>query len=154
MSAELESIRAFLRLRDGTGTSGMPAERHFGAIFRAGYEAVVNLALPTSDNALSNEGELVSCEGMTYVHIPVLFDKPGRPDYERFEKVMNALRGTRVFVHCAANMRVSAFMFLYRLRSGIANRQEAEADLRRIWDPDPTWRDFINANLPAGEPGL
>lgn len=120
-------------------------------IAKAGYRAVVNLALPTSDNALPNESDLVAREGMTYVQIPVLFDRPQDGDYERFEKVMNALRGTPVFVHCAANMRVSAFMFLYRLRSNEANRTEAEADLRKIWEPDPTWKTFINAHLPQGE---
>jgi len=132
----------------------MPRPEHFSAIAKAGYRVVINLALPTSDNAMSNEGDLVAREGMTYLQIPVLFDRPQTEDYERFEKVMNALRGTPVFVHCAANMRVSAFMFLYRLRSGAANRNEAEADLRRIWEPDPTWAGFINAHLPPAEARL
>ena len=149
--SDLESIRGFLRLREGTGTSGMPRAEHFGAIARAGYRAVINLALPTSDNALGNEGELVSREGMTYVHIPVLFDRPKKEDYEKFERMMRVFEGAPVFVHCAANMRVSAFVFLYRLRNGMAKRAEAEADLRKIWEPDGVWREFINANLPAGE---
>jgi hypothetical protein len=51
-------------------------------------------------------------------------------------------------------MRVSAFMFLYRLRLGAANRNEAEADLRKIWEPDPIWKAFINAHLPPGDASL
>jgi protein tyrosine phosphatase (PTP) superfamily phosphohydrolase (DUF442 family) len=128
----------------------MPRPEHFGAIARAGFKTVINLALPTSDNALPNEGELVAREGMTYVNIPVQFDAPKKDDYERFEKVMKALgEGSPVFVHCAANMRVSAFMFLYRVRSGAASRAEAEADLRTTWEPDAIWREFIASNLPA-----
>lgn len=151
--SELESIRAFLRLPDGTATAGMPRPEHFKSIAAAGYRTVINLALPTSDNALPNEGELVAREGMTYIHIPVLFDAPKQNDYERFERAMNAFSSEPVFAHCAANMRVSAFMLLYRVRTGKASRPDAEADMRKIWEPDETWSRFIAANLSlAGSP--
>ena len=126
----------------------MPQPEHFEGIRRAGYEAVINLALPTSDNAIANEGELVSAQGMTYVHIPVNFDAPQPSDFERFERMMDACQGQKIFVHCAANMRVSAFAFLYRLRRGTA-RADAERDLKRIWHPDGVWRDFVNRYLTA-----
>jgi protein tyrosine phosphatase (PTP) superfamily phosphohydrolase (DUF442 family) len=149
----VEEIRAFLEI-GGIGTSSMPRAEHFPEIRKAGYTSVINLALPTSDNALANEGDMVARAGMSYVHIPVLFDAPKREDYERFERVMDALKGEKVFVHCAANMRVSAFMFLYRVRGQMATRAEAEADLRKIWWPDETWREFMNENLPEAQAGL
>ena len=145
----LEDIRAFLMLPEKIGTSGMPTGSQFPDIAQAGFRTVINLALPTSDNALPNEGDLGTRAGMAYVHIPVLFDAPKRTDYEQFERVMNALRPEPVFVHCAANMRVSAFMFLYRVRNGLAPRNVAESDLRRIWEPDGVWREFIDSLLPA-----
>lgn len=144
----IEEIRAFLQVGD-FGTSGMPLPDHFSDIAQAGFMTVINLALPTSDNAIANEGDLVTRAGMTYVHIPVLFDAPAPTDYLRFEKVLNALRGERVFVHCAANMRVSAFIFLYRVRNHLASRTEAEAELHKIWEPDPVWRNFIDSVLAA-----
>lgn len=113
---------------------------------RQALEVVINLALPTSDNALPNEGELVSAQGMTYVHIPVKFDAPQPADFERFTSVLDACAGQRVFVHCAANMRVSAFVFLHRLRHG-ADRTTAERDLKRIWELDGVWREFVNKRL-------
>ena len=143
----LEDIRAFLLLQDGTATSGMPRPEHFREIADAGFRTVINLALPTSDNALPNEADLVTRAGMTYVHIPVLFDAPKRADYERFEKVLDAVRDQPVFVHCAANMRVSAFMYLYRVRAGNVPRHIADADLRKIWEPDATWHQFIASIL-------
>ena len=149
----LDHIRAFLLLGD-VGTSGMPRAEQFAEIGKAGFKTVINLALPTSDFALANESDLVTRAGMNYIHMPVLFNVPKPGDYQRFEKVMNALRGEQVFVHCAANMRVSAFMFLYRLRTGLADRGEAEADLRKIWSPEGEWLDLINANLPAGQAAL
>ena len=72
----LTRIRNFLRIDDRLATSGMPQPDDFAALRQAGFDVVINLALPTSDNALPNEGELVSAQGMTYIHIPVNFDAP------------------------------------------------------------------------------
>ena len=134
----LNHIRNFLRIDDGLATSGMPQPDDFAALRLAGFDVVINLALPTSDNALPNEGELVSAQGMTYVHIPVKFDVPQPADFERITRVMDACAGQKVFVHCAANMRVSAFIFLHRLSQGV-DRVAAEKDLKRIWQPDGVW---------------
>ena len=136
----LDHIRNFLRIDDGLATSGMPQPDDFAALRQAGFDVVINLALLSSDNALPNEGELVSAQGMTYVHIPVKFDAPLPSDFDRFTRVLDACAGQRVFVHCAANKRVSAFVFLHRLRHG-AGRGRAESDLLKIWQPDGVWRE-------------
>jgi len=142
----LDRIRNFLRIDDRLASSGMPQPDDFAALRQAGFDVVINLALPTSDNALPNEGELVSAQGMTYVHIPVKFDAPQPADFERFTRVMDACAGQQVFVHCAANMRVSAFVFLHRLRHG-EDRGAVESDLTKIWKPDGVWREFVNGRL-------
>lgn len=150
----LEGIRNFHRLDDRLATGGMPRAEHFAAIGRAGFDTVINLALPTSDDALPNEGELVSAQGMAYVHLPVKFEAPQPADFARFTRLLDACDGQRVFVHCVANKRVSAFLFLHRLRHGVA-RAEAERDLRKLWEPDGVWRDFVNARLAElGQPPL
>ncbi|MBI3413822.1 MAG: protein tyrosine phosphatase family protein [Verrucomicrobia bacterium] len=151
----LGAIRAFLRIDDHLATSGMPRPEHFAAIRAAGFETVINLALPTSDYALPNEGELVSAQGMTYIHIPVKFNEPLREDFDRFTRMMDACAGQKVFVHCAANMRVSAFVFLDQLRRGNTTRADAERDLKRIWKPDGVWGEFVNERLAElGQPPL
>ncbi len=61
--------------------------------------------------------------GMTYVHIPVLFESPTEANLLAFCDAMDAHRGEKVLVHCAANMRVTAFLGLYRTRSGSAGRR-------------------------------
>ena len=144
----LTHIRNFLRIDDRLATSGMPRPDDFAALRKAGFDVIINLALPTSDNALPNEGELVSAQGMTYVHIPVKFDAPQPAEFERFTRVLDACASQCVFVHCAANMRVSAFVFLHRLRHG-ADRSTAENDLKKIWLPNEVWREFANKQLVA-----
>jgi protein tyrosine phosphatase (PTP) superfamily phosphohydrolase (DUF442 family) len=83
---------------------------------------------------------------MTYIHIPVKFDAPQTADFERFTGLMDACAEQRILVHCAVNKRVSAFVFLYRVRHGV-DRSEAERDLRRVWEPDGVWRAFVNQRL-------
>ena len=60
---------------------------------------------------------------MIYEHIPVVWARahPDRPG--AFFAAMEWHAGRRVFVHCAANYRASAFIMLYRvLRLGLAGR--------------------------------
>jgi uncharacterized protein (TIGR01244 family) len=150
----LDHIRNFLRIDDQLATSGMPKPDDFALLGQAGFDAVINLALPTSDHALPNEGDLVSAQGMTYVHIPVKFDAPQPADFETFTRVLDAFAGRRVFVHCAANKRVSAFVFLHRLNRG-TGRVSAEHDLKLVWEPDDVWRNFVNDHLAKlGQPPL
>lgn len=149
-STALSGIRAIRELGDRLGTSGQPNPEQFQAIRDAGFEVVINLAMPTSDHALAHEGGLVTALGMAYAHIPVDFDSPASADFQAFCGVMDAFRDRRVFVHCAANMRVSAFVFLYRvLRLGVPV-VEAEKDLHSIWQPDEVWSRFIDERLREG----
>jgi protein tyrosine phosphatase (PTP) superfamily phosphohydrolase (DUF442 family) len=145
----LNAIRNFLQLEERLATSGMPRPDDFHTVRQSGFDVVINLAMPTSDNALANEGDLVTRAGMTYVHIPVNFESPQAGDFNRFANMMETLQDQRVYVHCAANMRVSAFVFLYRVLRGRKPRADAEHDLKRIWNPEGVWRQFIDERLIA-----
>ena len=85
--------------------------------------------------------------GMAYVHIPVDFNAPTSQDFRAFCRVMEAFDARPVFVHCAANMRVSAFVFLYRVLHQNVSPSEAERDLHAIWEPDEVWSRFIQDQL-------
>lgn len=153
--SQLSGIRNFLELDDQLATSGMPRPEDFDTMRTAGFDVVINLAMPTSDNAMANEGDLVTRAGMTYVHIPVNFEAPRPADFDSFSQILDLLRGRKVYVHCAANMRVSAFVFLHRILRDEMPRTEAEHDLNRIWNPDGVWRRFIDQRLTAaGKPPL
>src|SRR5438477_2596943 len=132
-ATSLASIYSFSAVGDKLGTAGQPRQEQFRMVHEAGFEAVINLALPTSDNALANEGSVVTGLGMSYVHIPVDFKAPTSQDFRAFCRVMDAFNERRVFVHCAANKRVSAFVFLYRVLCQRVALPEAERDLHTIW---------------------
>jgi protein tyrosine phosphatase (PTP) superfamily phosphohydrolase (DUF442 family) len=145
----LAGIQNYRRIGDRLGTSGQPTEKEFPAIREAGFEAVINLALPSSDNALPHEGSIVTSLGMTYIHIPVNFQNPTVQDFQNFCGVISGLKGRRLFIHCAANKRVSAFVFLYRVLHQKVDLAEAKADLDAIWQPDAAWSRFIQERLSA-----
>ena len=86
LSESLSEIYSFRDISERLGTAGQPTESQFRAVKKAGFEAVINLALPTSDNALANEGSIVTDLGMTYVHIPVDFKAPTSPDFHAFSR--------------------------------------------------------------------
>ena len=150
-SSPLANIYNMLSLTDELGTSGQPTSAQLAAIKEAGYEVVINLATGTTPRDLPNEADVVATQGMEYIHIPVVWENPTEADLARFFEVMDATQDKKRFVHCIANMRVSAFMFLYRvLRQGMP-LDEARATMSQIWQPNPIWQKFIEAALARGQ---
>ncbi len=173
---QIEQIYNYLKLSDSVATGGQPTEAQFSLIKEAGYQVVVNLARPDSPKALPNEQTIVESLGMRYVPIPVDWENPTLENVACFFSLMEAICADApnvatadarrlanaslslsqqrfaiatqpVFVHCAANMRVSAFMYLYRLiYEGISDEQ-AKSDLQKIWTPNDTWQAFIQQVL-------
>jgi protein tyrosine phosphatase (PTP) superfamily phosphohydrolase (DUF442 family)/ribosomal protein S18 acetylase RimI-like enzyme len=141
LNHSLEDVPHFLRLSDNISTAGQPAEDQIGIIGRAGYEIVVNLR-PEADS-LPNERAIVEEHGMEYIHIPVVWDAPTVENVEQFFVTMDAHEEKKIFVHCAKNMRVSAFMYLYRIARQNVRPEDAIGDLHRIWVPNSTWQLLI-----------
>lgn len=143
MDDSVTNIYNFLRLSDSIATAGQPTANQFAAIKNSGYQTIVNLALPTSTNAIPQEQEIVESQGMQYVHIPVDWEEPTIADIQQFFAVLQANQDKPVFVHCAMNMRVSAFMFLYRRICKGVSAADAAEDLHQIWTPNENWQRFI-----------
>jgi protein tyrosine phosphatase (PTP) superfamily phosphohydrolase (DUF442 family) len=150
METTLAEIYNFRTLGGSLGTSGQPSKDQFRIIHDAAFEAVINLALPTSDNAVADEGAIITELGMCYLHLPVDFKAPSSRDFDTFCRLMNAFEGRRVFVHCVANMRVSAFLFLYRVLYQHADLKEAKQEMHSIWQPDLVWSRFLEHELKRG----
>lgn len=143
----LDDIFNFIQLDDRVATSGQPTEAQFGLVKEAGYSTVINLAPKSHENALGNEDEILESMGIRYIHLPVVFTNPTRDDFERFIGALESCDDDRVWVHCAANMRVSAFFFKYRTERLGWSAEQAKADLHKIWEPAKlmgVWQDFID----------
>lgn len=130
-------------------TSAQPSAEQLATLGGTGVRHVINLALPGSDHAVADEGARLAAQGITYVNIPVLWEAPTAAQFLLFAQVLWAMRDEPVLVHCACNMRASAFVFLYRvLHEGVA-LEEAAATLHAVWAPEGAWRDFLGLQLAA-----
>ncbi len=142
----LERIYKFHAVDQRLSTSGQPSEAQLAALAAAGCEVIVNLALHDDPRySLRDEAASVSALGMTYVHLPVRFEQPTEADLLAFFATMEQHATRRLHIHCAANMRVSAFYGLYLLLRRGAPEDVAFALLHRIWQPDVVWSEFIAA---------
>jgi protein tyrosine phosphatase (PTP) superfamily phosphohydrolase (DUF442 family) len=139
----MTDIKNYVQASGEIATSGQPGREEFAEIAGAGYAAVVNLATGTSPDAVPDEAEAVAASGMAYHHIPVLWTLPELSDLDRFFSVMDSLRGKKAWVHCALNMRASAFVYLYRLIVLGVPEDEAKGPMDRVWEPGGIWREFI-----------
>jgi protein tyrosine phosphatase (PTP) superfamily phosphohydrolase (DUF442 family) len=128
-------------------TSGQPSEEHLSGVALAGFEVVINLALHGAEYSLPDERSSVETLGMTYEHIPVIWQHPVLANLETFFATMARHAGRRIYVHCAANKRVSVFVFLYRVLRLGWKPEDAHPDLYAVWSPDPTWQAFIDLAL-------
>ena len=148
MSASFTSIRNYRAVDASLATSGQPSVAHLQEIAAAGFTTVINLALHDDPKySLPDEAGTVRGLGMTYVHIPVQFAAPTVANLAEFFAAMEAHRGEKIWVHCAANMRVTAFLGLYRaIRQGEA-RESAFALMDDVWKPNDVWSSFISSAL-------
>ncbi len=150
---DLQSIRNFAHLSHWIGTSGQPTRDQFETIAKAGYCAVVNLALPDHPDSLSDEASIVTSLGLAYHHIPVPWDAPLLQHLIDFASVMDLYSGTQsrsrrnnarpVFVHCIMNYRVSAFCYRYLTDVCGFPPGDARSPILMEWTPEGVWAEVV-----------
>jgi uncharacterized protein (TIGR01244 family) len=141
--ADPETIYNWRRLDDRITTSGQPTEAQLADIHALGVRHIINLGLHSHEKALPDEAASVSRLGMTYIHIPVDFQKPTDGDFDQFCSAMEQLKEVPVHVHCLANYRVSAFFYRYRRDVLGMDEAQARADMEQVWRPNGVWATFV-----------
>jgi protein tyrosine phosphatase (PTP) superfamily phosphohydrolase (DUF442 family) len=141
--SDLHDIYNYRRAEERIATAGQPTVEQLAAVAAAGCSTVINLGLHDAGYALPDERGTVESLGMTYVHLPVVWEHPTPEDLARFSRTMSAFEGQDLFVHCAANVRVTVFIALDRIaRQGWAvERAMATVDPAAL---PPAWQQFIS----------
>ena len=142
----MNDVINFFQITDTIGTGGQPSVSQLYDIAQNGYDVVINLATHNSENAIENEGSIVASLGMTYIHIPVPFEAPTPEHLRKFFRFMNGLSEEKVFVHCAVNARVSAFVFKYLTMVRKMQAEKATTPLLAQWLPQMNliWKNFLS----------
>ncbi len=128
-------------------SSGQISSSHIASLPDEQIELVINLTVEDTDlNA--REGFEITALGIDYLHIPVDWDNPTERNLQLFMRTLDAAGDQKVLVHCFANYRASAFIYLYRtLKQGVAP-EIARKDLdavwpKQAWERYPQWQAFI-----------
>lgn len=131
---------------DWLWTSGQISEEDIRQIQLEGFTTIINLALPTSTNALKGEAELAANLHLNYFNIPVEWELPEVEQFVLCGSLLSELKaqGHKVWLHCAMNMRASAFVYLYRKLVLRQPEEEAVHPMVEIWSPIPLWREFMD----------
>jgi hypothetical protein len=56
---------------------------------------------------------------------------------------MQSKENEKIFIHCVLNMRVSIFVYLYRVHFLHEAHEVAYPDVLKIWEPDQIWQSFM-----------
>lgn len=147
--ADPTGIRNWQRRPDGITTSGKLEASDAERLAAIGVKHVVNLALDDHPEALENEAEILAQAGIAYKHIPVPFNSPSIEHYRQLRDAIEQLDGP-VHIHCIMNYRVTAFLYLMDIASGVP-QEEAHARMAKVWDPlnsdesmAQPWKELLN----------
>ncbi len=143
----MNNILNYIKINELISTSGQPKLEQFELIANEGFEVVINLALYNSSNAIENEDKVVTSLGMSYFHIPVDFENPKKSDLKLFINTLQALGSNKVWVHCAKNYRVTAFMYVYHKYVLRTPFEEIDLSIFEKWQPSLVWQELMKVSL-------
>ena len=139
----MKEILNYYQVTNNIATSGQPTQDQLCAIAEDGYKVVINLALTSSSNAIADEDGIVTDMGMVYIHLPVVWESPQIDDVQLFFHLMDVHKLRKVWVHCAKNMRVSCFMYLYQKHILKLSEEQACYPMNQIWQPEGVWQKLM-----------
>ena len=143
----MNKILNYVKINELISTSGQPKIEELELIANEGFEVVINLAVPTTSNALENEDKIVSSLNMSYIHIPVDFENPKLSDLKLFLNILQALGANKVWIHCAKNYRVSAFMYVYHKYILHTPFEQIDLSIFDMWQPSSVWQELMKVQL-------
>ncbi|MDO9073706.1 MAG: protein tyrosine phosphatase family protein [Rubrivivax sp.] len=124
-------------------TSGQPPVSALENLKAEGVEAVIYLAPATVSDAVKGEPDIVSRQGIEFIHIPIPFETPSESHFEAVSSALQRLQGKKVLVHCQVNMRASTMVFLFRVLHRKDSPATAYDAVTRVWSPQGPWRDMV-----------
>ena len=143
----MNKILNYVKINELISTSGQPKIEELELIANEGFEVIINLAMTTTSNALENEDKIVSSLNMSYIHIPVDFENPKISDLKLFLNILQALGANKVWIHCAKNYRVSAFMYVYHKYILHTPFEQIDLSIFDMWQPSLVWQELMKVQL-------
>jgi len=128
-------------------TSGQPSAAALAELGAQGFQAVISLSPANAHDAVRDEPQIVTRQGLAFVGIPIDFSHPTAKDFDAFASALSGLAGRKVLVHCQVNMRASTMVFLYRTIVAKEDPQRAYEAVIKVWVPEGRWKELIRDEL-------
>ena len=134
-------VMNYHRIDDRLVTGGHLLDSGTETLKKQGVKIVIDLR----DEPPAGERERYAEQGIDWINVPVEWRAPKKEDFDRFSEVMREHQDDHVLVQCQANYRASGMTYLYRVIVEKVPEDEAEVDLRAVWNPDDydTWREYL-----------
>lgn len=146
---DIETITNYIKVSELIASPGQPGDDQSKEISSAGYQVVINLTMPNAENAITEEGNIVTALKMIYVQIPVSFNAPDINHLRYFLKILKVLSEHKIWIHCVLNYCVSAFLYQYWRIVLAASHDEACKVMLSSWQADEIWQRFMR--IEAGD---
>ena len=143
----MNKILNFIKINELISTSGQPNIDELKHIANEGFEVIINLGLQTSSNVLEDENKIVTDLNMTYINIPVDFENPKLSDLKLFLTILQSLEANKVWIHCAKNYRVSAFMYVYHKYVLHTPFEQIDLSIFEDWQPSLAWQELMKVSI-------
>ena len=131
----------FVKINDVISTSGQPSKEDFKMIKSDGFELVIDLAPVDYERySIHDQPAVLKSLKLPYIHIPVDFKAPSTDDFEKFSTALKNNYGKKIWIHCAANYRVTVFFSLWAEKNLGWTETQSNSLIDSIWKSDPNWK--------------
>ena len=146
LEQQLSQIANFQFVHEHLLTSGQPTAEQLKQIKEYGVDTIINLAFSDADPHLEHEDKICAELGLNYIQIPILWDTPADDQcLVVLDLIAHLVQEKMVWVHCAANMRVSSSMYISRQYFMDMDMPTTHEMMHQIWELNETWTGLIHA---------
>ena len=141
---DLNRLKNYVLASEQIHTCGAIKATDLQSIQSNGIKTVISLNTESPSKVVLLKKQAIAL-GMSYVHIPVSWEKPTLQSLERFFEAMDQDKNSESLVHCRLNWRASAFVYLYRILRLKEDKSTALESLHQVWKPErnKTWSRFL-----------
>lgn len=139
----LPGVTNFSKLESTIACAGATSPSAIADIKKLGYNAVINLRLPTEAGA-DVDGEIAAARqaGITFVNLPFNTAQPDPAIVQQFLAAVTAPANQPVFVHCASANRAAALWMVKRMVVDGWDADRASAEATSLGMTNPALKQF------------
>ncbi len=137
------AVKNYHEISDLVGTGGAVDVDGIKDLADQGYQVFVDLRTEYDED----EAKTAEAANIRYISVPTSSEEPESASLDRLFQVMRENEGQKILVHCAANHRASAMVYLYRVIVEDTDKDEAMRDVTAVWKPNKTWEKFMKSSM-------